>query len=75
MAYGSISKTGENKFRVCFDYGKDGSGKRIRKYQTFSSKREAEHALNRHKVEMDTGNFVMPADWTFAHRLWLQEHH
>ena len=66
MAYGSISKTGENKFRVCFDYGKDGSGKRIRKYQTFSSKREAEHALNRHKVEMDTGNFVMPADWTFA---------
>lgn len=66
MAYGSIYKISENKFRVCFDYGKDEAGKRVRKYQVFSSKRQAEQAFNRHKVEMDTGNYVVPTDWTFA---------
>lgn len=66
MAYGSISEITKGRFRVCFDYGKDHAGKRIRKYQTFSSKADAKRALNRHKVQMDEGNYVLPADWAFA---------
>ena len=66
MAYGSIFEITKGRFRVCFDYGKDHAGKRIRKYQTFSSKADAKRALNRHKVQMDEGNYVLPADWLFA---------
>ena len=69
MAYGSIVQRGDNQFRVCFDYGTDSSGKRIRKYQTFASRKEATRALNAHKVKMDEGSFVLPSDYTFAQ--WL----
>ena len=66
MAYGSISERGNNQYRVCFDYGTDGSGRRIRKYKTYSSKSEAVRALNKHKVEMDDGNYALPINCTFS---------
>lgn len=68
MAYGSITRRGE-AFRVCFDYGKDSSGKRVRQYQTFATKKEATQALNAHKVKMDQGTYVLPSEYTFAQ--WL----
>lgn len=54
MAYGSITKRGD-KYRVCFDYGVDREGKRVRKYRTFDTKRDAIRAFNEHKVKMDRG--------------------
>lgn len=66
MAYGSIMELSNETFRVCFDYGKDSENKRIRKYKVFQSKSEAKRAFNKHKVEMDEGNYVLPMDWTFS---------
>ena len=54
MAYGSITQRGD-KYRVCFDYGVDREGKRVRKYRTFNTKRDAIRAFNEHKVKMDRG--------------------
>ena len=54
MAYGSITQRGD-KYRVCFDYGVDREGKRVRKYRTFDTKRDAIRAFNEHKVKMDWG--------------------
>lgn len=54
MAYGSITQRGD-KYRVCFDYGVDREGKRVRKYRTFDTKRDAIRAFNEHKVKMDRG--------------------
>ena len=68
MAYGSITQRGD-KYRVCFDYGVDRSGRRIRKYRTFDTKRDATRAFNEHKVKMDKGTQVMPSEYTFAQ--WL----
>lgn len=53
-AYGSITQRGD-KYRVCFDYGVDREGKRVRKYRTFDTKRDAIRAFNEHKVKMDRG--------------------
>ena len=44
-----------DKYRVCFDYGVDREGKRVRKYRTFDTKRDAIRAFNEHKVKMDRG--------------------
>lgn len=68
MAYGSITQRGD-KYRVCFDYGVDRSGKRIRKYRTFDTKRDATRAFNEHKVKMDKGTQVLPSEYIFAQ--WL----
>ena len=68
MAYGSITQRGD-KYRVCFDYGIDREGKRVRKYRTFDTKRDATHAFNEHKVKMDKGTQVLPSEYTFAQ--WL----
>lgn len=68
MAYGSITQRGD-KYRVCFDYGIDRNGRRIRKYRTFDTKRDATRAFNEHKVKMDKGTQVMPSEYTFAQ--WL----
>ena len=68
MAYGSITQRGD-KYRVCFDYGIDREGKRVRKYRTFDTKRNATHAFNEHKVKMDKGMQVLPSEYTFAQ--WL----
>ncbi len=68
MAYGSITQRGD-KYRVCFDYGVDRNGKRVRKYQTFDTKKDAIRALNEHKVKMDKGTQVLPSEYTFAQ--WL----
>lgn len=68
MAYGSITQRGD-KYRVCFDYGVDRSGRRVRKYRTFDTKRDATRAFNEHKVKMDKGTQVLPSEYTFAQ--WL----
>ena len=68
MAYGSITQRGD-KYRVCFDYGMDRSGRRVRKYRTFDTKRDATRAFNEHKVKMDKGMQVLPSEYTFAQ--WL----
>lgn len=68
MAYGSITQRGD-KYRVCFDYGIDREGRRIRKYRTFDTKRDATRAFNEHKVKMDKGTQVLPSEYTFAQ--WL----
>lgn len=68
MAYGSITQRGD-KYRVCFDYGIDREGNRVRKYRTFDTKRDATHAFNEHKVKMDKGTQIMPSEYTFAQ--WL----
>lgn len=39
----------------CFDYGVDREGKRVRKYRTFDTKRDATRAFNEHKVKKDRG--------------------
>lgn len=54
MAYGSITQRGD-KYRVCSDYGVNRNGKRVRKYQTFDTKRDAIRAFNAHKVKKDRG--------------------
>ena len=68
MAYGSITQRGD-KYRVCFDYGIDREGNRVRKYRTFDTKRAATRAFNEHKVKMDKGTQIMPSEYTFAQ--WL----
>lgn len=68
MAYGSITQRGD-KYRVCFDYGIDREGNRVRKYRTFDTKRDATRAFNEHKVKMDKGTQVLPSEYTFAQ--WL----
>lgn len=68
MAYGSITQRGD-KYRVCFDYGVDREGRRVRKYRTFDTKRDATRAFNEHKVKMDKGTQIMPSEYTFAQ--WL----
>ena len=64
MAYGSITQRGD-KYRVCFDYGMDRKGKRVRKYRTFETKRDATRALNEHKVKMDQGTQVQWLDYWY----------
>lgn len=68
MAYGSITQRGD-KYRVCFDYGIDREGNRVRKYRTFDTKRDATRAFNEHKVKMDKGTQIMPSEYTFSQ--WL----
>lgn len=68
MAYGSITQRGD-KYRVCFDYGIDREGNRVRKYRTFDTKRDAIRAFNEHKVKMEKGTQIMPSEYTFAQ--WL----
>ena len=56
MAYGSITQRGD-KYRVCFDYGIDREGNRVRKYRTFDTKRAADRGddrirLPRHDQEL-----------------------
>ena len=68
MAYGSITQRGD-KYRVCFDYGVDREGNRVRKYRTFDTKRDATRAFNEHKVKMDKGTQIMTSEYTFAQ--WL----
>ena len=68
MAYGSITQRGD-KYRVCFDYGIDREGNRVRTYRTFDTKRDATRAFNEHKVKMDKGTQIMPSEYTFAQ--WL----
>ena len=45
------------------------SGRRVRKYRTFDTKRAATRAFNEHKVKMDKGTQIMPSEYAFAQ--WL----
>ena len=69
MAHGSIIKLDNGKFRVCFEYGFDENGKRIRKHKTYASRKEAELVLSRHNVAMEDGTVVQPRRMTLAE--WL----
>lgn len=73
MPFGSISKV-SGKFRVCFDYGKDENDKRVRKYKTYDSKRDAELELARHSVAMEDGTATIPRVMTVKEWLayWLE---
>lgn len=72
MLHGSILKRGKS-YRVCFDFGKNEEGKRIRKYKTYKLKKEAEPALARHDVAMEDGDAVRPKTITLGEWLdyWL----
>ncbi len=74
MPHGSILKRNKN-YRVCFDFGLDTTGKRIRKYKTFRTKKDAELALSRHDVAMEDGNIVRPIHMTLSEWLdyWLND--
>lgn len=70
MAHGSLMQLENKKYRVCFEYGFDVKGKRIRKYKTFSSKKEATLALSRHDVAMEDGTAISPSSLTLKD--WLE---
>lgn len=73
MAHGSVQKLDNGKFRVCFEYGFDDKGSRIRKHKTFETKKEADLALSRHNVTIEDGTTVMPRVITLGEWLnyWL----
>ena len=72
MPHGSILKRGKN-YRVCFDFGKNQNGERIRKYKSFRTKKDAELALARHDVSMEDGASIHPINITLSDWLdyWL----
>jgi hypothetical protein len=55
MAHGSVMQLDTGKFRVCFEYGFDENGRRVRKHKTYASRKEAELMLARHDVAMEDG--------------------
>lgn len=70
MAHGSMLRLDNGKYRVCFEYGFDEYGKRIRKHKTFTSRKEADLALSRHNVTMEDGTAVAPRVMTLKE--WLE---
>lgn len=62
MAYGSITQRGD-KYRVCFDYGVDRNGKRVRKYRTFDTKRDADRANDRIRLPRYDRELPQAAVW------------
>lgn len=69
MAHGSVMQLDNGKFRVCFEYGFDEKGRRVRKHKTFTSRKEAEMMLARHDVAMEDGTVVKPREMTLEE--WL----
>ena len=69
MAHGSIMELENGKFRVCFEYGFDDNGRRVRKHKTYTNRKEAELMLARHDVAMEDGTVVKPREMTLAE--WL----
>ncbi len=69
MAHGSIMELENGKFRVCFEYGFDENGRRVRKHKTYASRKEAELMLARHDVAMEDGTVVKPREMTLNE--WL----
>ncbi|MCL2434173.1 MAG: phage integrase SAM-like domain-containing protein, partial [Clostridia bacterium] len=70
MAHASIAKMSNGKYRVCFEYGFNEHGVRVRKHKTFATKREAESAQSRHNVAMEDGTVVAPQEITL--KAWLE---
>lgn len=56
-------------YYVNLDYGKDKAGKRIRKTETFSKKKDAKNRLIEFEAEKLKGSMVTPVNTTFAE--WL----
>ena len=69
MAHGSIIQLDNGKFRVCFEYGFDENGRRVRKHKTYANRKEAELMLSRHNVAMEDGTVVKPREMTLTE--WL----
>jgi integrase len=69
----SFSKVGK-KFRVTFEYGKDGDGNRIRKYQTVETEAEAKRLVAEFNYNQQRGLLVMKNDITVADflRHWME---
>ncbi len=76
MAHGSVMQLENGKFRVCFEYGFDENGRRVRKHKTFASRKEAELMLARHDVAMEDGTVGKPREMTLAEWLsyWMKKH-
>ena len=51
-------------YYVCFDYGKDESGKRKKQYKTFSTKEEAIRARNQFQNDNINGTVIQPSKMT-----------
>ena len=54
----------KKKYYVCFDYGKDESGKRKKQYKTFSTKEEAIRARNQFQNDNINGTVIQPSKMT-----------
>ncbi len=62
MAHASIYKTANGKYRVCFEFGFDADGKRIRKYKTFAYKKDAQLAISKHDLVRGENTAIAPND-------------
>ena len=62
-------------FLVTFFFGLDEAGKRIRKYKSYKTLREARAALREHEIHRDHQEIVAPKDTTLGEWLdyWLKE--
>ncbi|MEF2969106.1 site-specific integrase [Paenibacillus sp. M1] len=69
----SFSKVGK-KFRVTFEYGKDGNGKRIRKFESVATEAEAKKLVAEFNHNQQRGLLVMKNDVTVADHLrrWME---
>lgn len=72
---GNITKVG-SKFRITFDYGRDGNGRRVRKYQTVSSETEAKKLLNEFEYNQQRNLVVQTTEMTFGGfmELWMKNY-
>jgi len=66
IAYDDDNKT----YYVCFDYGKDDDGKRVKKYKTFDKIADARKALREFTAEKVKGLIIIPRETTLAE--WLE---
>lgn len=54
----------KKRYYVCFDYGKDESGKRRKQYKTYETKEEAIKARNRFQNDRINGTLIQPSKMT-----------
>ena len=63
----NISQDSASKlYYVCFDYGRDDEGKRVKKYKTFEHISDARKALKEFTAEKVKGTALIPDDTTLA---------
>lgn len=51
----------KKRYYVCFDYGKDESGKRRKQYKTYETKEEAIKARNQFQNDRINGTLIQPS--------------